>query len=39
LVAQIKDDLVAALRLSGVDEVAGLVGADAASMTAERWPE
>ena len=39
LVAQIKADLVAALRLSGADELAGMVGVDAAAMTAEPWPQ
>jgi dihydroorotate dehydrogenase len=39
LVAQIKADLLTALRLSGADDISGLVGVDAAAMTAEPWPE
>ena len=38
LVAQIKADLLAVLRRGPVTELADLVGADAAAMTAERWP-
>jgi len=38
LVAQIKADLLAVLRRGPVHSLADLVGADAAAMTAERWP-
>jgi len=38
LVAQIKADILASLRLSPVDDLADLVGSDAAAMTAEPWP-
>ena len=39
LVAQIKADILASLRLSPVDDLADLVGSDAAAMTAAPWPE
>jgi len=39
LVAQIKADILASLRLSPVDDLADLVGFDAAAMTAEPWPD
>ena len=39
LVAQIKADILASLRLSLVDDLAELVGCDAAAMTAAPWPE
>ena len=38
LVAEIKDTLVAALARDGQDRLAELIGADAASVTAEPWP-
>jgi dihydroorotate dehydrogenase len=39
LVQQIKSDLLAVLRRGPVHELADLVGADAAAMTAQPWPE
>ncbi|MGH6767678.1 MAG: quinone-dependent dihydroorotate dehydrogenase, partial [Xanthobacteraceae bacterium] len=39
LVAQIKADLLAVLRRGPVHSLSELVGAEAAAMTAERWPE
>ncbi len=38
LVADIKAELVAALRRAGRDSLAAMVGTDAADMTAEAWP-
>ncbi len=38
LVAEIKSELLAALRAGGHDTLADIVGADAAAMTAEKWP-
>jgi dihydroorotate dehydrogenase len=39
LVAEIKAELLAALEREGVDGIGDLIGADAASETAEPWPE
>jgi dihydroorotate dehydrogenase len=39
LVAEIKSALLAALEHEGADGISDLVGADAASVTAEPWPE
>jgi dihydroorotate dehydrogenase len=38
LVAEIKDDLVAALKRGHRDSLASMVGSDAADITAESWP-
>jgi dihydroorotate dehydrogenase len=39
LVAEIKAELLAALEREGLDSIGDLIGADAASVTAEPWPE
>ncbi len=39
LVEDIKDDLVSTLRRTGRDSLSEIVGADAATITAEPWPE
>ena len=39
LVEDIKTDLVSTLRRTGRDSLSEIVGADAATITAEPWPE
>jgi dihydroorotate dehydrogenase len=39
LVEDIKADLVSTLRRTGRDNLSEIVGADAATITAEPWPE
>jgi dihydroorotate dehydrogenase len=39
LVDDIKADLVSTLRRTGRDQLSEIVGADAATITAEPWPE
>jgi len=39
LVAAIKSDISNTLRREGLSGIDALVGADAAAMTAEEWPE
>jgi dihydroorotate dehydrogenase len=38
LVAQIKGDLLAALKRGHRDSLASMIGSDAANITAESWP-
>ncbi len=39
LIEDIKTDLVSTLRRTGRDQLSEIVGADAATITAEPWPE